>query len=76
MPNGFQKLREKQKFVLKGHNDVEVNFGKYKGLSFKEISSMDPGYLQFLIDTHDGNVSQNVRERLRFWLNESLSFWI
>lgn len=77
MPNGFSHLREKQRFIpIKGTKDVKLGFGKYKDLTFKDVSKVDPEYLQFLLDTQEENLTRNVRLRLHYWLDRSLPFWV
>jgi len=76
LPNGFSRLREKQKFTLKPNREVILNFGKHNGKSFAQVGDEDPEYLQFIIDTMEDKLSAEVRSRLIYWLNKKSTFWV
>ena len=73
---GLDQLRKKRKFQLEGENDVIILFGKYSGLSFRRISKLEPEYFQFLLDSQEGKVSEEIRRRMIYWANKYMTFWI
>jgi hypothetical protein len=74
--HGLQRLRENRKFELKDKHDVIIYFGKFNGLTFSKIAKLEPEYFQFLLDTQDGKVTEEVKKRMVYWADRSLSFWI
>lgn len=73
---GLDKLRSSQKFVVTGKNNVLVQFGKYKDLTFKDISMTNPEYLDYLIDAWNGQMTSEVQRRLQYWRRQSNRFFI
>ena len=71
---GFSQLREKQKFLLKGNRDVVLNFGKYKGSSFKDLSNEDPEYLEYLFNNWFSSMSIDTQNRIRYWRSRGNNF--
>lgn len=73
---GLSKLKQNQKFILTGKNNVLVQFGKYRNLSFKDISQEDPIYLDYLIENWSGQMTAEVQRRLRYWQQQTNGFFL